>query len=93
MPRLNPYLFDAYVIKFNSDGDTLWTKRFGGNASDQLLAVAEENNKSILVAGLTSSKNINGYHAGSVTSKKFNAFSSGKIKDPTADAWMVKLKE
>src|SRR5262249_41781725 len=62
MPRLDRYLFDAYTIKFNSEGDTLWTKRFGGNSGDQLLAVAEENNKNILVAGLTSSNDINGYH-------------------------------
>ena len=93
MPRLDPYLFDAYAIKFNSEGDTLWTKRFGGNSGDQLLAVAEENNKSILVAGLTSSNDINGYHAGSVTSQKFDTLPPGKRKGPTADAWVIKLKE
>jgi hypothetical protein len=93
MPRLNPYLFDAYAIKFNSEGDTLWTKRFGGNSGDQLLGVAEENNKNILVAGLTSSNDINGYHPGRVTSQKFPKSSSGKSKGPTADAWIIKLKE
>ena len=60
---------------------------------DELLAVAEENNKGILVAGLTSSNDINGYHTSSVTSQKFNTFPAGKRKSPTADAWMVKLKE
>ena len=93
MPRLNRYLFDAYAIKFNSEGDTLWTKRFGGNSGDQLLAVAEENNKSTLVAGLTSSKNIDGYHIGPVTSQDFPKSSSAKSKGPTSDAWIIKLKE
>jgi len=93
MPRLNPDSFDAYAIKFNSEGDTLWTKRFGGSHNDQLLGVAEENNKNILVAGLTSSKNINGYHVGSVTSQKMNTFPPSKGKNHTADAWIIKLKE
>ncbi len=86
--RLSRNSFDAYAIKFNSEGDTLWTKRFGGSSNDQLLAVAEENNKNILVAGLTSSKDINGYHAGPV-----NPLPPEKRKDPTSDAWMVKLTE
>jgi hypothetical protein len=93
MPRVDRYLFDAYTIKFNSEGDTLWTKSFGGNSGDELLAVAEEDNTSILVAGLTSSKNINGYHIGPVTSQNFLKSSSGKRKGPTADAWIIKLKE
>ena len=92
-PRLDPALFDAYAIKFNSDGDTLWTKRFGGGHNDQLLAVAEENNKNILVAGLTSSSDMQGYHASPITSQKFYAASPKKRKDPTTDAWMIELKE
>ena len=92
-PRLNPHSFDAYAIKFNSKGDTLWTKMFGGSSRDQLLAVAEENNKNTLVAGLTSSNDISGYHIGPATSQKFSMSASGDTKRPTSDAWIIKLKE
>lgn len=92
-PRLNPDSFDAYAVKFNSEGDTLWTKRFGGGHKDQLLAVAEENNKNILVAGVTSSSDLKGYHMRPVTSQKLNTPPSKKRKHPTTDAWMIELKE
>ena len=69
---LNPFLADAYVVKIDAFGKTQWTKRFGGSGNDQLLCGVEENNGSILLGGLTSSKDgdVSGYHDGSVVFHK-----------------------
>lgn len=43
------YCSDGWIIKINPDGDTLWTRRVGGNGTDMLGNIIIENNKYITV--------------------------------------------
>lgn len=46
---------DVYIIKTNSTGDTLWTKRYGGPESDEGYAVQQTSDGGYAVAGWTAS--------------------------------------
>jgi len=91
--------FDAYAVKIDPNGNTLWAKRFGGSGNDQLLGGVEGNDGNILLGGLTNSADgdVNGYHSAPVVLKK-NAHSPkgdgiSHKKDLTKDAWLVELNE
>jgi hypothetical protein len=86
------FLPDAYVIRLNSNGDTLWTKRFGGNDADLLLGVVEKNDNRILAGGQTWSLNLPGFHGGPFTAQIFGRYPGKKKNGPASDAWMVELK-
>jgi len=82
---------DAYVVRLNSNGDTLWTKRIGGSNRDFLLGVVEKNDNRILAGGQTYSLNIPGFH-GPSPSQGYPRFREGKKNGPASDAWMVELR-
>ena len=44
---------DAYLIKTDAQGDTLWTRTFGGTEVDRVFSVDLANDGSILVAGIS----------------------------------------
>ena len=46
---------DCYLIKTNSQGDTVWTKTFGGAAKDRAYAVRQTDDGGYITAGLTAS--------------------------------------
>jgi hypothetical protein len=46
---------DVYVIKTDSNGDTIWTRTFGGTASDRGYSLALSSDGGVVVAGLTAS--------------------------------------
>jgi hypothetical protein len=46
---------DVYLIKTNADGDTLWTRTFGGAAADAGYWVQETSDSGYIIAGLTTS--------------------------------------
>ena len=46
---------DAYLIKINEDGDTLWTKTYGGNEKDVFNEVIEDDFGNIICIGSSSS--------------------------------------
>ncbi len=46
---------DIYVIKIDADGDTLWTKTYGGAENDQGFSVTQTADGGYLVAGATRS--------------------------------------
>ena len=46
---------DVYLIKCDSQGDTLWTKTFGDNAWDEALSVRETSDGGFIIAGTTRS--------------------------------------
>ena len=52
--------YDVYLMKTDENGDTLWTKIFGGEGYDEAQAVLETTNNEYIVAGRTFS-----YGAGS----------------------------
>jgi len=89
--------FDAYAVKIDPNGNTLWTKRFGGSGNDQVLGGVEGNDGNILLGGLTNSADgdVIGYHSEPVVSQKNvpspkdNGISHKKSL--TKDAWLVEL--
>ncbi|HKR05607.1 MAG TPA: T9SS type A sorting domain-containing protein [Bacteroidia bacterium] len=46
---------DAYIIRTNSLGDTLWTKAYGGTANDYVYAIIQTADSGFVFAGSTSS--------------------------------------
>ncbi len=51
---------DAYAICLNHDGDTLWTKTFGGTNDDKFMNVIENVDGDLLFVGSTSSNSVGG---------------------------------
>lgn len=47
--------YDVYLIKTNEDGDTIWTKTYGGSEEDHAYSVQETSNGEFIIAGVTSS--------------------------------------
>ena len=47
--------YDAYLLKFNSIGDTLWTKTFGGLGIDASGSIKETTDGGFIIAGRTES--------------------------------------
>jgi len=45
--------YDYWVVKLNSDGDTLWTKCYGGSSSDRATSIIQTNDDAYLLAGYT----------------------------------------
>ena len=86
---------DAYVVKIDANGRTQWTKSFGGSGLDMFLGGTEINNGSILLGGMTLSKDgfITDFHGGPIGSNKFQHFSADQRPGPKSDAWLVELNE
>jgi len=56
--RYNPYDFgnmDVYLIKTKENGDTLWTRRYGGLWSDEGNSVQQTTDTGYIIAGFTNS--------------------------------------
>jgi hypothetical protein len=49
---------DVYVVKFNSSGSQLWTRRVGGTGAEQGNAIVQTTDGGFIVAGSTLSANI-----------------------------------
>jgi len=48
-------MYDCYVIRTNSTGDTVWTNTFGGNSFDYAYSIVETYAGSFVITGLTQS--------------------------------------
>jgi hypothetical protein len=49
--------YDFYLVKTDSNGDTLWTRTYGGSGMDQARAVRQTNDGGYIVTGKTNSFN------------------------------------
>lgn len=49
------YKSDFYLIKTNSNGDTIWTKKYGGIQNERLNSIAQCSDGGIVMAGYTES--------------------------------------
>ena len=47
--------FDAFVVKTNYIGDTIWTKTFGGAKNDQSYCIRQINSHEFVMVGVTNS--------------------------------------
>ncbi len=65
---------DVYLIKTNANGDTLWTKTFGGANNDRGYSVQQTNDGGYIVAGYTES-----FGVGNLDVFLIKADSSGNI--------------
>ncbi len=52
---------DVYLIKTNSNGDTLWTKSYGSIGNDYGYSVKQTNDNGFIIAGVTDSFGAGGY--------------------------------
>lgn len=48
-----PHAGDGWAIRVNSDGDSLWARRYGGDGYDNLGAVLETEDGDLMLAGVT----------------------------------------
>lgn len=67
---------DAFITKFDSNGDFLWAKKFGGNLGDGGRSVAADTNGNVYVAGVFQGSS--NFHSGS-SEDSFTAFSSNDV--------------
>jgi len=49
--------FDAFVVKFDSAGDTLWATYYGGILEDHAYGIATDGSSNVLITGYTNSPN------------------------------------
>ena len=58
--------YDAFILKLNPNGKTLWMKVYGGTGSDNFFGAVENNNGSITAVGVTNSNDgdVSGNHGG-----------------------------
>jgi len=54
---------DILIIKTDADGNKIWDKTFGGNASDAIYAVQQASDGGYILAGYTESYGAGGYDA------------------------------
>lgn len=47
--------YDFYIIKTEADGDTIWTKTFGGTGFDRAIDIVKTTDGNILIGGYTTS--------------------------------------
>lgn len=50
--------FDIWILKINQEGDTIWTKTYGGTSQEEIYAVRELNDKGFIILGWTTSPEI-----------------------------------
>lgn len=57
---------DFWLLKLNQQGDTLWSRTYGGTGSDQAFSIQKTNDNGYLMVGQTDSKNgdVHGNHGG-----------------------------
>lgn len=48
---------DVFIIRTNTNGDTLWTKAYGGTLEDYAYSIDQANDSSFIIAGTTESNN------------------------------------
>lgn len=48
-------LFDFYLVKTNVNGDTLWTKKYGGQLNDEVTSIRQTSDGSLILCGYTES--------------------------------------
>lgn len=55
---------DAFLIKFNAQGNILWKKTYGGSGDDDFVSVIENNDGGLIAIGITSSNDgqVHGNH-------------------------------
>ena len=86
---------DAFVVKIDANGNTEWTKRFGGSGVDMILGGIEKNNGNFLLGGLTFSNDgiISDSKGGPKGNSRFRRFPAGQvIASSKSDAWLIELK-
>ncbi len=72
--------FDAYLVKYDANGNQIWATYYGGSGDDQGYAVSTDNNGNVYLAGFTSSTD-------NIASGGFqNTYGGG-----TSDAFIVKF--
>ncbi|UCG93336.1 MAG: T9SS type A sorting domain-containing protein [candidate division WOR-3 bacterium] len=47
--------YDVYLIKLDTDGDTIWTKTYGGSLNDGAFSIQRTTDNGYIIAGVTSS--------------------------------------
>jgi gliding motility-associated-like protein len=71
--------YDAWIFKIDNVGDLQWQKSIGGNDYDEIRCVQPLNDGSFIVAGMTASSDIAGYHP------------RGPGTSDIGDYWVIKL--
>jgi len=80
-PSSGPIFFDAFLSKFDLDGNFIWARTWGGEGYDDGPGVAVDGSGNVYVAGMYASQNINFDPAGGSGGLGHPAHDSGTIVD------------
>jgi len=81
VPSTGPVLFDAFLSKFDSNGDYMWAKTWGGEGYDDGDSVTVDGSGNVYVAGMYASQTINFDPAGGISGTGHPANDSGIVVD------------
>ena len=71
--------YDGYIVKYDPEGDIIWSSYFGGEDTDLIYGVDIDSKDSIIVIGYT-------------TSQKFPLLNSSLPKSPNRDLFVAKFE-
>ena len=77
--------YDAYIAKYDTNGNQTWIKQFGTNQDDEAIGVSLDSNDNIYVLGSTA-----GAFAGNTNASGFDVFVS-KYNSSGTQAWVKQL--
>jgi hypothetical protein len=80
-PGSGPIFFDAFLSKFDSNGNFIWARTWGGEGYDDGPGVALDGSGNVYVAGMYASQNINFDPAGGSGGANHPAHDSGILVD------------
>lgn len=81
LPSSGPIFFDAFLSKFDLDGNVQWTRTWGGEGYDDGPGVAIDATGNVYVAGMYASQTINFDPAGTSSGAGHPAHDSGTVVD------------
>ena len=83
--------YDAYLIKTNPSGDTLWTRTFGGAGDDEGHSVQQTSDGGYVIAGSTNSFGAGGYDAYLIKTNASGGITWTKTYGGLSDDWSLSV--
>ncbi|MGB3342088.1 MAG: hypothetical protein WBB37_11470 [bacterium] len=85
--------FDMWLLKINNDGDTIWTKTYGGSGVEDCYSVKQTSDGGYILVGLTTSYGAGGIDAYVIKTDSFGNALWSRTYGSTQDDWAQDVEE